>query len=66
MEEICSGRGCQSPSIGKIRDVLEVPRWRVPDDYPDNQCAFKVLEYVFYCAAHEQIARDTAVSIFLT
>jgi hypothetical protein len=55
----CSGKGCQTASIGKLNEVREVPRWRIPDDWQDNVRAYEILTTVHYCAEHEQIAKET-------
>ena len=59
MATICSGKGCQAASIGKLNEVREVPRWRIPDDWQNNVRAYEIMVTVYYCAKHEQIAKES-------
>lgn len=53
----CSGTGCHRDAIGSHQELLEVPQWRRPEDYPDNQRVFEQGKVIFYCVEHEDVAK---------
>jgi len=57
---VCSGRGCNNPSVGSLQELHAVPSWRKPVEYSDRILAFELGVKVNYCADHERSARDYA------
>ena len=61
----CSGRGCNNPSVGSLKELHDVPAWRKSPDFRDNQVALELGSEVEFCTEHEEVAKQYTLSTHL-